>query len=309
MSTRKGSPEDVPPALRVVCEAMDFGDFRRFIDDCLADQENESGLDCPQSEEEFLGLLEVLRAKARVLSPLSDAPPRRGKPSASLAFAPSRRLLAMRAERKRLEAVLRVEERDRPGGRSLRKLRRKLESYSAEVTALEKREREAHTKRRDAVPDSRQRRSQIVKRVEGDIRRAFEFGAARPTWRLPWRLLPPGELTNERLRHHYKRLQHRNPHVRYDMERLEEAFSLEPEACYVGTDEFEGYVVFAFARTQAALLECPVYGNAIYVLGPDWRRLSKMSKQDLLSGRPGGVTKIVHRGDWFRRVKMTFGLR
>ena len=40
-------------------------------------------------------------------------------------------------------------------------------------------------------------------------------GAARPTRRLPWRLLLPGELTIERLRRHYKGLQHRNPHVRY----------------------------------------------------------------------------------------------
>jgi hypothetical protein len=149
----------------------------------------------------------------------------------------------------------------------------------------------------------------IVQRVERDIRCAFEFGAARPTRRLPWRLLLPGELTIERLRRHYKGLQHRNPHVRYYAERLEKAFSLGPEACYVGTEEFEGYVVLTFAHTQRALLECPIYGNAIYVLGPDWRRLSKLSKQELLSGRLSGVTKIVHRGDWFNRARLTLGIR
>jgi hypothetical protein len=47
-----------------------------------------------------------------------------------------------------------------------------------------------------------------------------------------------------------------------------------------------------------------VYGNAIYVLGPDWKRLSKISKRELLSGRPLGVDKIVHKGDWIERAKL-----
>jgi len=34
-----------------------------------------------------------------------------------------------------------------------------------------------------------------------------------------------------------------------------------------------------------------------------------MSKQELLSRRLGGVTKIVHRGNWFKRARMTLGLR
>jgi hypothetical protein len=130
-----------------------------------------------------------------------------------------------------------------------------------------------------------------------------------PAGRLPWRLLPPGELSVERLRHHYKALQHRNPHIRYDPERITKAYSLGPEQCYIGTDEFDGYVVFTFAGTDRTLLECPVYGNAIYVLGPDWRRLSKMSKHELLSRRPRGVNKIVHKGNWFGRAKLVLGIR
>jgi hypothetical protein len=338
VSTRRGSPEDVPPALRIACEALDFGDLRRFIDDCLDGQENERGLDCSQSEEEFLGLLEILRAKAGELTPLPETLPNPGRPHSFPPRSPYEQLQALRAEQRRLEAALRAAE-DDPAAtkRSIIELHRELKLSAAEVTALKNREKKEYAKRRDAYLRSYReakaayessvrrrkealreqhqdrmrwhRRTQIVERVERDIRRAFKFGTARPTGRLPWRLLPPGELTIERLRSHYKGLQYRNPHVRYDVERLEKAVSLEPEACYVGTDEFEGYVVFTFAQTQRALLECPIYGNAIYVLGPDWRRLSKMSKQELLSGRLGGVTKIVHRGDWFKRARLTLGLR
>jgi len=47
---------------------------------------------------------------------------------------------------------------------------------------------------------------------------------------------------------------------------------------------------------KKALLERPVYGNAIYVLGLDWKRLSRLSKRELLADETHGVTKIVHRG-------------
>lgn len=90
---------------------------------------------------------------------------------------------------------------------------------------------------------------------------------------------------------------------------MRRAFSLRPEAWYVGIGEFDGYVVFTFPRTNKALLERPVYGNAVYVLGSDWRRLSRLSKRELLADGALGVTKIVHMGDWFARVVEALGLR
>ena len=65
----------------------------------------------------------------------------------------------------------------------------------------------------------------------------------------------------------------------------------------------------ACPHTKKVLLERPVYGNAIYVLGPGWKRLSRMSKQELLADDTHGVTKIVHRGEGFLRVVNALGLR
>jgi hypothetical protein len=223
VSTRKGSPEDVPPALRVACEAMAFGDLRRFIDDCLTDQENEPGLDCPQSEEVFLGLLEMLRAKAGELPPLPDTLPDPGSSPSFPPRNPSERLQALRTEQRQLEATLQAAQ-DDPAAtkRSLSELRSKVALSAAEVAALKTQEKREYAKSRDAQLRSYRkakaahessvrrreealreqhqdrmrwhRRTQIVERVEKDIRRAFKFGAAWPTRRLPWRLLPPGEL-------------------------------------------------------------------------------------------------------------------
>jgi hypothetical protein len=277
--------ERLPPSLRAACEQMDFGALRRFLDGCLSRQKKPTKAECPSTEEEFLGLLEMLREK------VDDA-----------SLPRSARLIALRDEERRMTAKLRASDADPAATkRSRRKLPKRLRQLRAETATLNIREREDKRARLDT-------REGIVDRLGRDIRKAFRPDADMPASRLPWRLLPPGELAVERLRIHYKTLQHRNPHVRYDPERLARALSLGPERCYIGTDEFEGYVVFTFVGTDRVLLECPVYGNAIYVLGPDWRRLSKMSKQELLSGRPHGVDKIVHKGNWFGRAKRALGI-
>jgi hypothetical protein len=121
-------------------------------------------------------------------------------------------------------------------------------------------------------------REEIAARIRRDIDDAFAPEARPRTRQLPWRLLPPGELFVEGLRRHYDGLQRRNPEIRYGPERLETALSLGPEERYVGAGEFDGYVVFTYPGTERVLLECPVYGNAVYVLGSDWKRLSKQSK-------------------------------
>lgn len=277
--------ELLPPSLRAACEEMDFRTLRRFLDDCLSGQEERTKADCPSTEEEFLGLLGMLREKVN-------------DPSLPRAT----QLIALRDELRHITAKLRASDANPAASkRSRRKLRKKLSQLKAETATLNTREREDKRARLNT-------RKGIVDRLGRDIRQAFKLGTDVPAGRLPWRLLPPGELSVERLRHHYKTLQHRNPRIRYDPERITKAFSLGPERCYIGTDEFDGYVVFTFAGTDRALLECPVYGNAIYVLGPDWRGLSKLSKQQLLAGRSRGVNKIVHKGNWFGRAKRALRL-
>jgi hypothetical protein len=91
-------------------------------------------------------------------------------------------------------------------------------------------------------------------------------------------------------------------HIRYDRERIAKAFSRCPNRCYVGQNEFEGYIVLTFAYRSRALLECPVFGNAIYILDSDWKRWSRMTKQELVH-RSDQVSLIIPKGDWFWKVK------
>lgn len=145
--------------------------------------------------------------------------------------------------------------------------------------------------------------------IDGDRGRTLEQEHLRSTISLPWRLLPPGEVSESVVLKHYEDLAQNDTLTRYEPERIRKAFSLGPDACYVGTDEFYGYVVFTFPHTEKALLECPIYGHAIYILDADWRRLSRLSKGALLADRKRGVRKIIHRGDWFARVKRALEFR
>ena len=79
--------------------------------------------------------------------------------------------------------------------------------------------------------------------------------------------------------------------------------SLNPASIYVGIDEFEGYFVFYFPDELTAILECPIVGNAIYIIKGDWQTLSQLNKRELLTDYQMNVRRVIHKGDWFSRLK------
>ena len=106
---------------------------------------------------------------------------------------------------------------------------------------------------------------------------------------------------------HYRRLARERPGGRLEPERIEKAHSLGPKMWWEGLGGFDGYVVFEYPNTNGVLLESGLYGHAIYVLGPDWQRLSRLSKQEVL--KDPSTRRIVHRGEWFSAVKAELGFR
>jgi hypothetical protein len=299
---------------------MDFGDLRAYIDEHLhgrskgrARIRDSHGMEAPdqpvRTKDRLLDLLGLLSRK--VVEEIREG----GHYTADLRFSTeSPRLRALRLRQNKLrEALLESQSGSAKRRKKSKGLRRQLLRLDAQIADVAAEEQRLHSQPVTAAQRRRQlllRRVEIVERIGRDIDRAFgAVGSKLITGRLPWSLLPPGELSTDTLRHHYAKLQRRNPHIRYDPVRIEKAFSLGPNNCYVGRDEFDGYVVFTFAHTEKALLECPVFGNAIYVIGSDWRRLSRLSKRDLLANRASGTKKIVHRGDWFWRVELALGIR
>ncbi len=123
-----------------------------------------------------------------------------------------------------------------------------------------------------------------------------------PVTRLNWKLLPRGEWNVSKLISFYKAGNW--PGREVDESRLKSICeSLKPVHCYIGQSEFQGYVVFTFDRTQKVVLECPFYGNAIYVIDGDWETLCQKPKGELLAKHSKSVSKIVHNETWLRRLK------
>lgn len=170
-----------------------------------------------------------------------------------------------------------------------RKHEARIQSYLAECNRI----RQNHSKQSTVL-------QRFVDRIRRDIESAFEFDASVLT--VSWRVLPPGEWTLETILQHYVSLQRTYPEIMYDVERIRSIFSIRPSSCYIGTGEFDGYIVFAFPQTSKVVLECPVYGNAIYVIDSDWQSLSRLTKSELLMKHADSTTRIIHSGDWFQRL-------
>ena len=105
------------------------------------------------------------------------------------------------------------------------------------------------------------------------------------------------------IRNHYANLKQKHPHIRYDDDRLRKLATLDVARVYIGQNEFEGYIALTLNGIQDVVLECPKWGNAIYIVKRDWQRLSKLTKRELLHRYPGLVRRIVHSGDWFGRLR------
>lgn len=127
-----------------------------------------------------------------------------------------------------------------------------------------------------------------------------------PVKTLNWEVLPQGKWDFGTVRAHFRTLSRRRTDLQWDISRLKTAESLRPVECWIGQDEFDGYVVYVFRGGKMALLDHPLKGNACYILRGDWRALARLSKYELLTEYQKRVTRIVHRGDWKHRLRRLF---
>ncbi|MGH9753835.1 MAG: hypothetical protein ACREA2_13730 [Blastocatellia bacterium] len=146
-----------------------------------------------------------------------------------------------------------------------------------------------------------QQRSIVVR-----IRRELELSRRslqEKVEKVPWKILPPGEHPFQQILAYFEEVRRRQPELHVDEDRLRKVESLKPDQRFTGEDEFDGYVVFYFNRTEMAVLESPMFGNAIYVIRGEWKSLSRKSKGELLAYHSIKVKRVVHRGDWFARLR------
>jgi hypothetical protein len=327
------------PAYWGKCEEMSYARLRWFIEHALEMLSSSSAPaegELPSTEEEFLALCGMLIAKAEALKegappPIPNRPKYVGPRNPGWEFAPSSELASLYSKRKRAERRVDDAYRDYESEVVTEWVERELEEVEREIAPLERREQEEYYKQRREYREARNdyesrihiweeekrensqeaeaERDRTARLMYRKVKRAFEPGTAVPTREVGWRFLPPGEVSDEDLLRHYDYRQRRNPLVRYDLDRIRKALSLGPNGRWVEREKFGDYIVFTYPFTSSALMECPIVGNAIYVLHSDPERWSGTPKQELIAeaDRGGEVTRILHQGGWFERVKKELG--
>ena len=159
---------------------------------------------------------------------------------------------------------------------------------------------------RDLVQFVQSKKKRVFIKKDGNqIKQASDVQKVPIIEELPWTILPRGEWNIEKLIAHFKGLTSKNNwrNEKPFQERLQKIFGfLQPSHCYIGEKQFEGYVIFCFDYTEKVVLECPFYGNAIYIIKGDWQKIAKMSKWEARYEHSSQVTVINHTETWLERL-------
>jgi len=69
-----------------------------------------------------------------------------------------------------------------------------------------------------------------------------------------------------------------------------------------GVKGWFGYAVYEFTYTKKIIVECPVEGNATYILWGDWQNKVLLTKGELRHRYPNEHIRVIHQGDWIEDV-------
>ena len=313
------------PAYWDQCEAMGFGPLAAFIGSAANKLSSSSALvegGQPCSREELLALCDLLSRKAaefKEYGPLPEPPVYEG-PEFPGPFVPSYDLLSLHKKRERHERH--VDEAIDRGDSDVYieyvedQLKKVVE---LEVDPLERKERQKHERileefravyrpyqesyarwqgeaaRRQTDEEKREATVQrLYKKVRG-APRAARGGI------LPFELAAPGEGDDEHIRGYFRGVLSRRRLNGFSQDRLDKVLALPRSNWKRGTAGKDGYIVVIFDHTEKVLLECPLYGKALFVLSSGEDRLLTMNKQELRDSDE--VRRIFHTKGWYRRVK------
>lgn len=121
--------------------------------------------------------------------------------------------------------------------------------------------------------------------------------------RVNWAILPPGAHPWSRVEGHVKRALHdidaryRNPVIFRQAKLAGHA----PDEVYCGVGGFSDYLAYVFKKQKITVLESLELGNATYVFGLDWMKLSQMSKAEIISGKHH-IDRIIHVRTWEKKL-------
>jgi hypothetical protein len=325
------------PTYWAKCEEMTFAELRRFLHDSvesLSDHSVPDSEEFPRLQEELLDLCDMLKAKADALkehAPLQERPTYDGPPHPGWFFTPSDELEKLYRERQQAEERVKYETRHGDSEVFLEWIKRELKEVEQKIAPVEEREERDYEKRLREYEEAREpyrrllrlweaerqnaekrretdaNRDEIVRRTYRKVKRAAEpehpYGS-KHGMNFPWEFAAPGERTDNRVVYNYFReVVRRGRLKRFDQDRLDKILALPRSGLLRGRPGAGryGYIALTFDHTEKILMDCPAYGNALFVLDSAEERLLQMNKQQLRASDE--VKRIFHTKNWYRRVK------
>ncbi len=104
---------------------------------------------------------------------------------------------------------------------------------------------------------------------------------------------------------HYQRVSrsHNFGHNAVDWTRIEKIQKhLKPKLTSFGVRGWFGYAVYEFPYTKRIVLECPIVGNATYILWGEWHDRIQLTKGELRHKYPNQHIHVIHKGNWIEDV-------
>lgn len=119
---------------------------------------------------------------------------------------------------------------------------------------------------------------------------------------VPWEVLPKGEKIWNVFKNGKSYSNVSESEKQLIKERFNYIESFKPDAEYRGIANYNGYVVFCFENKKIYVLDSAIYGNAIYIFSDSWKKLSKLSKREIIRGNLE-KKRIIHSPNWKRELK------
>jgi len=148
---------------------------------------------------------------------------------------------------------------------------------------------------------------ELVKGVKGIIpKEKAEHLPDMPSTQFPFVVLPAGHWNFREVFDYYRRNSVSHPRrffeQVFDWNRIEQLAKLEPNLRHFGVKAWFGYAVYEFSYSHRVVLECPIEGNATYIISGEWKEMIHKTKAELRSKYANQCTRVVHVGDWLDRV-------
>ena len=120
---------------------------------------------------------------------------------------------------------------------------------------------------------------------------------------LNWDILPKGKYPWNIIKRNLKPLVSNKSNTKKQIMFANCAYinEFEPDFVAYGKAGFRGYVILGFTKVNIYVLESVYSGNATYIFGQDWEKLSKLTKAEILSDNLQ-QDRIIHNSNWKKQI-------